>query len=186
MTSDDLDRVAAEERALARSLRQLAEETANEQASSHVEAALLAAFRKGSWSRERAGLPTWLLRAAALLLVVGGGVWGLSRMDFGARDGSAPTSARSIARPSEDAIPATGDENGDEILTSFVPLPYGGGTAYLESAHVVRMELPRSALVTLGVAVPEEQWTERMQAEVLFGEDGLARGVRLVKRGTEN
>lgn len=189
MTSDDLDPVDVEERALVRSLRQLAEETAHEQASPHVEAALIAAFRTKSWSRPRAGVQTWWLRAAAVLVMMAGGLWWFSASPE--QQPADPEIARASSTASGDAF---GDELRDDlrndlrndIVTSFVPLPYGGGTAYLESAHIVRMELPRSALVTLGLAVPEEQWTERMQADVLFGEDGLARGIRFVKLGTEN
>jgi hypothetical protein len=40
--------------------------------------------------------------------------------------------------------------------------------------------LPYAALPALGVQITREQWGETVPVEVLVGEDGIARGIRLV------
>ena len=63
----------------------------------------------------------------------------------------------------------------------FLPLP---GAANLESADaldLVRMELPRSAMMQVGIEVSPERADETVQADVMVGSDGLARAVRFVE-----
>ncbi len=45
----------------------------------------------------------------------------------------------------------------------------------------VRLQLPYAALPALGVQVTKEQWGDTVPVEVLVGEDGIARGIRLVR-----
>jgi hypothetical protein len=63
----------------------------------------------------------------------------------------------------------------------FVPLGPLTDQERDEAMQVVRMRLSRSALVGLGVPMDESQAAERLQADVLLGEDGFARGIRFVK-----
>jgi hypothetical protein len=42
------------------------------------------------------------------------------------------------------------------------------------------MRLPRSALLTTGLPMNEERANEPILADVLFTEDGLARGIRFI------
>lgn len=69
-----------------------------------------------------------------------------------------------------------------EMATGFLPLP--GATAPATSAYLVRLELPRTALVRLGLGQPETlvstALTTTVLADVLVGEDGVARAVRFV------
>jgi hypothetical protein len=51
----------------------------------------------------------------------------------------------------------------------------------LETAMVVRVQMPVSSLQLMGVPVGEERTESSVQAELLLGQDGLARGVRLVQ-----
>ena len=46
---------------------------------------------------------------------------------------------------------------------------------------VVRVQLPMSSLRLMGLLVSEESSAERIEADVLVGQDGLARGVRFVQ-----
>jgi hypothetical protein len=64
--------------------------------------------------------------------------------------------------------------------TEFVPLPYGDDALIGESARIVRVEMPRSALRMAGFNVAQERANERVQADVLLGADGLAHAVRFV------
>jgi hypothetical protein len=69
----------------------------------------------------------------------------------------------------------------DELATTeFVPLPYGDDALIGESARIVRVEMPRSALRMAGFNVAQERANERVQADVLLGADGLAHAVRFV------
>jgi hypothetical protein len=64
----------------------------------------------------------------------------------------------------------------------FTMLPGAAALPAFESGHIVRMELPVSALPSYGVEiVPDAAGTE-VTADLLVGQDGLARGIRLVQK----
>ena len=63
--------------------------------------------------------------------------------------------------------------------TAFYALPNAGDP--LEFGAVVRVRLPRSAMRLAGLPVNEERLAERIQADVLLGQDGTARAVRFVQ-----
>lgn len=65
-----------------------------------------------------------------------------------------------------------------EITTEFIPL---AGFAQSEGVHLVRVELPRSALSSFGIPVNAERAGGRVKADVLLGEDGTARAIRFVR-----
>ena len=70
----------------------------------------------------------------------------------------------------------------DQLATSeFVRLPYGDDALMDESATIVRVEMPRSALRLAGFVVAQERANERIQADVVLGADGLAHAVRFVQ-----
>jgi hypothetical protein len=64
---------------------------------------------------------------------------------------------------------------------SFYALPSASELPPVENAMVVRVQLPMSSLRLMGLLVSEESSAERIQADVLVGQDGLARGVRFVQ-----
>jgi hypothetical protein len=68
-----------------------------------------------------------------------------------------------------------------EITTEFIPLVQYAGFAQSEGAHLVRVELPRSALASFGIPVNADQAGGRVKADVLLGEDGTARAIRFVR-----
>lgn len=69
----------------------------------------------------------------------------------------------------------------DETVGSFYPLPDADALPPVESALVVRVQLPMASLELIGFPINQDRATERVEAEVLLGQDGLARGVRLVE-----
>jgi hypothetical protein len=83
---------------------------------------------------------------------------------------------RTEARGDEDA--AASDY---EITTDFLPLTPRGSLAQLEGGHMVRVELPRSALSAFGLPVNLERAGERIKADVVVGNDGMARAIRFVR-----
>lgn len=68
-----------------------------------------------------------------------------------------------------------------EIATEFLALPYAPPLYPDEGAEVVRVRLPRSAMRSFGLPVSEERLYERVPADVILGQDGIARAVRFVK-----
>jgi hypothetical protein len=74
---------------------------------------------------------------------------------------------------------ATGADS--EIATDFFPVGDGNTLNLEDGGQLVRVELPRSALVRFGLPVNIERGNERVKADVLFGADGLARAIRFVQ-----
>jgi len=70
-----------------------------------------------------------------------------------------------------------------EVTTAFMPLAYGG--VPIVDGHVVRMEVPRASLVSFGLLPAEFADSARngtVLADVIVGDDGLARAVRFVRK----
>jgi hypothetical protein len=71
------------------------------------------------------------------------------------------------------------------VTTAFLPLTYSALPA--TDAQIVRLEVPRAVLASFGLAPIEVGETEpagrsgTVSADVLIGEDGLARAVRFVR-----
>jgi hypothetical protein len=68
-----------------------------------------------------------------------------------------------------------------EYATDFFPLAYGSDQKPMESGEVIRVQMPRSALIAFGLPVSVEQADKPVKADVLIGEDGLARAIRFVR-----
>lgn len=73
-------------------------------------------------------------------------------------------------------------QSSETVLASdFVPVPYSGGFAPGDSAVIVRVQVPRTALAELGYPVDETQGSGMVQADLLVGEDGWPHAVRIVR-----
>lgn len=68
-----------------------------------------------------------------------------------------------------------------EIATDFFPLMNRESLTQLDGGHVVRVELPRSALMSFGLPMNMDRANERIKADVVVGNDGLARAIRFVR-----
>ena len=73
------------------------------------------------------------------------------------------------------------DAQPQELMTDFIPLNYESAIAPPERGRVVRVELPRSALAAFGLPVSIDRANERVKADVVLGEDGLAHAIRFVR-----
>ncbi len=69
----------------------------------------------------------------------------------------------------------------EEVTTEYVPLTFMAFADDANSGHVVRVQMARAALLTLGVSVGAEPSAELVKADVIVGDDGLARAIRLVR-----
>jgi len=65
--------------------------------------------------------------------------------------------------------------------SDFIPIPNAARIEPNEDLNLVRVEVPRSAMIALGYAVSEDRASEPVEAEVVLGADGLARAVRFVE-----
>jgi len=67
----------------------------------------------------------------------------------------------------------------EEIVTDFFPLM--DPAPPFERGQLLRIELPASAMQMVGLPVHEQRLADRVQADVLVGEEGLPRAIRFVK-----
>jgi hypothetical protein len=148
---------------LSEALRRLAEADRTMTASPAVEARLRAEVRSmggraKSWNRG-----TLLALAAAVTICVSVPAFWLRTQDQGTTGAPVGTT---VAR---------------EATTEFFPLFYGSVPS--SSEYVIRMEVPRASLTQFGLASAHDmdRTTGTVIADVLVGEDGLARAVRFVR-----
>ncbi|HEX9426062.1 MAG TPA: hypothetical protein VF899_22685 [Pyrinomonadaceae bacterium] len=78
------------------------------------------------------------------------------------------------------ASPIANDTD-SEVATQFMPLGYTGPINLQDGGQLVRVELPRSAMWSMGLPVNMDRYSERVKADVLLGADGLARAIRFVQ-----
>lgn len=89
-----------------------------------------------------------------------------------------PQGHGAVAVPADEEVTGVAD-TGDEVTTDFIPLNYDPAPAGTTS--VVRVELPRTALIAFGLPVNEDRTEDVIQADLLLDEDGLTRAVRFVE-----
>lgn len=68
-----------------------------------------------------------------------------------------------------------------EVKSEFVPLTYLNDATAMESGIVVRVEIAREQLATLGLPFDLERADEIIKADIVLGDDGVARAIRLVQ-----
>ena len=90
------------------------------------------------------------------------------------RDGNAASKASLTATP-------VANDTDNEVATHFMPLGYAGPLNLQDGGQLVRVELPRSAMWSMGLPVNMDRYGERVKADVLLGADGLARAIRFVQ-----
>jgi hypothetical protein len=66
------------------------------------------------------------------------------------------------------------------LATAFYAIPYAAPLQPEEAGRIVRVSVPQSALAALGWPVRQEREVEAVDADLLVGEDNLARAIRLV------
>jgi hypothetical protein len=71
-------------------------------------------------------------------------------------------------------------KDGDDA-TDFFPLAYGADQKPMERGEVIRVQIPRSALIAFGAPVNVESADMPVKADLLIGEDGMARAIRFVR-----
>lgn len=130
-----------------------------QQASAELESRVRAQFRA------RRGRTARVLRYAvgvAASLAVAAGLYFFASQD------------RQPQRPTGTAAPSA------EETVGFVALPYAQSGVPMEQAVIVRVNLPASELTAMGVPLAMSS-PPNVRADLLVGQDGVARAVRLVQ-----
>ena len=162
---DDLD--------LALALRRLDDASDPPPIDPRREAALMAAFDAAHASRP-ARRPYWgmasLAAAAAVLIAVAIVPDRAGRHGYPSRGDSAPHKPLSSSGRDVQLDPQPGE---------FVMVPGAAGLPPMESGTLVRMDVPVSMLPSLGLTPPASS-KSAVKADVIVGQDGLTRAVRLI------
>ena len=74
----------------------------------------------------------------------------------------------------------SGADAAREFVTPFFPVMQGGELIPLDGGQLVRVRMPRSNLIPLGIPIDQGRASETIKADVLLSNDGLARAIRLV------
>ncbi len=140
-------------------MKRLATEAAQSKPPLAIEANLLAEFDRVNRQRKRL---RWTISAVALAASIAIALF----VEY---------------RPSQ-PIPAVSPDApvAEESEQPFIPIPYVTPLGLYERAEVVRMELPVAALIAAGLPVRTADPGARAQADVVVGQDGRARAVRLI------
>jgi hypothetical protein len=162
-----------------------------------VEALLLAAFRS-----QRRRVVMWRTiqwastgAVAAMLALV---LWNFSAPPKGltspapkkdvSTQSKEPLDAKAVdaSEPSDGAqgaevVVADAGNAGAYSMADFVPVPYSDEIGPEDSGMVVRVQLTRSSLAELGYPAADTPDEDLIRADVLVGEDGWPRGVKLVQ-----
>jgi hypothetical protein len=165
-------------RALAAGLRSLAAEESRLKPSGRVEGRLLAAFHGQNGSvthRERkwwvpAG--AWLAAAAVLVGAV------LLVLNAKRPEPAVYETAQTTVDWTQ-GLPA--DALSERGAGEFISLPNAERLPQDGHLNLVRVELPRTAMIALGYTVEADRAQEKVEAEVILGSDGLARAVRFLE-----
>ena len=143
--------------------RRLREDDASMTTSAGVEARLRDEVRLIAMQRRRRAKLMVLQAAAIVVLVLGPIAWFLSNR-----------------QPPPEVVATTAPAQ--EVVTQYFPLFYSSVPA--ASVHVVRMEVPRASMVRFGLLPGDalNRTSGTVLADVIVGEDGLARAVRFVQK----
>ena len=194
-----------QQEALTAGLIALARDGRRASVSPHVETRLLTAFAVNaprSRATARRGVARrWAPLAAALVLCVSGAVWWRHPAAPTPRPGlevlAAPSAAAStsVAAASSSAVPGAGPAVRSTRrlrraarpaalpvvqAVGFLPIPSAAGLPDFESGEIVRLGIPVTALPNYGLEIPAGG-RPSVQADLLVGQDGRARAIRLVE-----
>jgi anti-sigma factor RsiW len=162
---------------LSGSLRLLAQELGEVDTPARVEANLTAAFREIHGARVAGPAAWWRVpalpwaAAAVVAAVLACGFW------LAPKRAAAPPNAHH-SRSSQVELATFTNQDLDD---GFIPIPDAPQIDPNDDVNVVRMELPRSELLAVGLNVDPSQVSDTVEAEVMLGSDGLARAVRFME-----
>jgi hypothetical protein len=116
----------------------------------------------------------WALATAAALVVSIFAVPDAIRLSRAGTQGAPNV----VAAQTDSAAEIPADPQADPEAEGFIAVPFVPPLATGEMVRVVHTELNPAALASLGVSV-DPAWTTQLPADVLLGEDGMPRAVRV-------
>ena len=197
-----------DERVLISGVRAVRAELANEQAPPRLERALLNAFRERGRAASVIPMPqrnlswaNWKLAAIAAVLLLATSIGTIVFVRSLPREVPLPAKAEALA--SEPDVPVTNSKDTakrdglpvmsrprrrsrpgtprPESVTEFFPLNEGEDLESLEFTQIVRVELTPSALREVGLPISYASDRDAVKADLILGQDGLARAIRFVR-----
>jgi len=187
----------ADASALAEATEAMAQSARAEQTPHRVEASLLSAFRghhrRASWRRSLEWASVGAAAAVLLIFLWTNNLRSKGQMSTPSqKDDSSQTAMQQEAKASpapkaDHARPVANAKVADVSVkepysaSDFVPVPFTGAIAADDAGMVVRVQLTRASLAQLGYPVAETPDEELILADVLVGEDGWPRGVKLIQ-----
>jgi hypothetical protein len=145
--------------ALSAGLRALAAAARDSAPTAPLEARLVDEFNAQAAHRRRRRRryePAWAKAAAAVVLAVGAvAAWKVA-----------------YSPPAPDLV----------RLEGFDPLPAAATLPGFERGEIVRIDVPVPSLPAYGIAIPPDAAERSIAADLLIGQDGLPRAIRLVRR----
>jgi hypothetical protein len=195
-------------------LRAIANRDADERAPARLEATLIQAFRSRADSRQSAVAGKWMIAArlgayrwyaaaagavAVLLLALGliRGWWGtmptepVGNTTAVTETGETSASAKTPLQAAKPAVTSTSQQANAsqapaaEDTAAFYALPYADAAASLDGGAVIRVSVPRSALVAWGLPVSGMGGTGPVPADLVVSADGTPQAIRLVAETDE-
>ena len=139
------------------SLRELADASQSLTPDPRVETRVMAAFDAAWAAPARRATRRWLLLAAAAVVELASGAW------WSVSHRRAPALVARV----------------EPVPSEFVPWPGAATLPSFESGELVRVDLPVSVIASLGLVLPPTP-AAAVKADVIVGQDGFARAVRLV------
>lgn len=146
--------------ALMQALGALRESIQGPEAALRVEDALLRAYRQRYAAKRR----SWPWRAWRVAAVAAAVLIALLTL---------------IPRPEQPVEPMP--VSAREFSTEYMPMSFSEPLMPEEFVHVVRISVPRSELVRFGLPAEPGAGGARVTADVVLGEDGVARAIRFVR-----
>jgi hypothetical protein len=191
-----------EERSLALTLQRLAQSASVQQAPHQLEGVLHAVFREQHRAARRVQLWrfAWATGAAAAVLAISLSLWHwwpgakhehVNKTPIAISAPPKPPQERVVASVREETVSVARSKRADQKVArreqpeafaeGFVPLPYADTYGPLEAGEIVRVQLGRAALESLGLPVAGADAGQQVLADVLIGQDGLPRAIRFVE-----
>jgi hypothetical protein len=178
-------------RALEAGLRSMVEEWRRLEAPARVEAGLTAAFRSQAGFQVRSSVRhswwtpvfAWASAAAAMVALAAFLAHGYrpsaSKPDNVAAPHRITLSAPEVATVTD----PDGDDESSALGDGFIRLPNAPRIGPNEDFNVVKMEVPGSTMIALGLSVSEDRASEMVPVDVALGSDGMALAVRFANDG---
>jgi hypothetical protein len=166
---------------LSAGLRTLADDWRQVGAPERVEAGLRAAYRLHYGGRRAATRSRWtpvLVWASAAAATI---TMALALMHPARHASGIPGQSMSPHRTVTPTPEMAAADDSLDFENDFVPVPNAARIEPNEDVNLVRVAVPRSTMMSMGIPVNAENASETVLADVVLGADGMARAIRVVE-----